>query len=392
MPRILLAALVVVLASCGSAHAQSVTRPTYLALQEVQKMMEEERFDEARRDLEELVAKTEEIPYDYALANQYLAHTSVMLEDTGRARRALEAGLASPELPDDIRAEMSLFYGTVLLGEEEFSLALKALEEWYALAQTPLSSQVFSLAYANYRNGNLERAEKLVDQAIFTSPNPPESWYQLQYRVLFERGKHEYAKNVLVGMVSRNPSSPALWRMLASHYLQLESSQEGLATIMTAYINDLIENRSDLQQVIALYGYIDAPDKGARLLQQWLDEERLERNADVLLQLGNLWLLARERDKAIPVLTAAAELSPDGQTYQLLGGVYFEEEDWPAAYAAYQDALRNGGLDEPLRVSLLAGISAQRAGRTEEAKRALQAAAESEEFRAQATSLLQQLN
>ena len=73
------------------AFAQSVSRPTFLKLQEVQEMMEAEQYQEARSALETLAIATQENPYDYALTNQYLAHVSVILDDPARARSALRS-------------------------------------------------------------------------------------------------------------------------------------------------------------------------------------------------------------------------------------------------------------------------------------------------------------
>ena len=76
----------------------------------------------------------------------------------------------------------------------------------------------------------------------------------------------------------------------------------------------------------------------------------------------------------------------------MLGGIYLEDEDWSKSYSAYQDALRAGGLDDPLRVSFLAGISSFRSGQKDDARRAMRAATESDEYRAQAERLLKQLD
>ena len=72
-------------------------------------------------------------------------------------------------------------------------------------------------------------------------------------------------------------------------------------------------------------------------------------------------------------------------------GIYFEDEEWLLAYDAYQNALTQGELEEPSRVSLLAGISAYRAGNDDDARAALEQAAEDDELRAQAESVLRQL-
>jgi len=386
------AVLLVTMLFSGAASAQSVTRGTFNALERVQEYMTAEQYQEALVELDALVIRTQNNPYDFALANQYLAHVSILMDRPDRARTALQAALANEGLPDDLRTNMNLFYGTILLGDEEYELALDALEIWYSLSKLPEPSQIFSLAYANYQTGNPARCEELVARAIDESNDPQNSWYQLYYRALWDQKKYDRAEVVLKELIRRDPVDRSLWRLLASHYLQLEESNDGLAAMMIAYSNELLESDTDLRQIVSLWGFIDAPEKGARLLQDWLDSGRLETDAESLKQLGNLWLMARERRNAVGVLSEAAELSPDGRTYELLGGIFFEDEEWGDAYSAYQSAIRQGDLEEPLRVSLLAGISAYRAGRNDDARRALEVALEDEDLRPQAQSVLRQLN
>jgi Tfp pilus assembly protein PilF len=391
MERALAWILIFSLFVAATASAQSVTRPTFRALEKVQLLMEAEQFSEALVELEALAIKTVKNPYDFALTSQYLAHASVMIGEQSRARSALEAALATESIPDDLRANMNLFYGTILVGDEDYELARDVLAQWFAQAELPTPPQIFSYGYAVYMAGDVEESQSLIARSISESLNAPESWYQLFYRILFDQKKYEAGEEVLKMMLTRAPTNERTWRMLASHYLQLEESRDGLAALMVAYSNELLETDSDLKQIVALWGYIDAPDKGARLLEEWLSAEKLERDAVTLKQLGNLWLMARERKNAMSVLQQAAEMSPDGRTYELLGGIHFEEEEWGEAYTAYSSALRSGDLEEPSRTSLLAGISAYRAGNLDDAKEALEVAAESEEFRPQAESILRGL-
>ena len=84
-------------------------------------------------------------------------------------------------------------------------------------------------------------------------------------------------------------------------------------------------------------------------------------------------------------------MAPDGKTFELLGGIYFEDEEWSEAYRSYVEALRIGGVDEPPRLRLLAGISAMRAGLTEEATGQLERARQTAKYRKQADGLLDQI-
>jgi uncharacterized protein HemY len=394
-------AVIAVLLTASLANAQSLTRPTFRALDDIQKIAGEERYDEAMIRLEALIIKVKEIPYDYAIANQYLAHISITMDKPGKARQALEEALAVPNLPPELLVNLKLFYGTVLLGDEEFAGAATVLEEWLALAEKiggkksppPKPPQVFNVAYASYMSGKVERSEALMARAfdMIERKQIPDAWIQVYYRILFDRKKYSAAENLVLDLVARDPGDEQYWRLLASHYMQLEQSGDALAAIMLAYWNELIAKPDDLKNIVSLYSYLDIPEKAARLLETWLAEEKIPADMESLRQLGNLWLLARDRAKAKSALEKAASRGSDGKIHLLLGGIHFEDEDWAEAHSAYKSALRLGGLEEPYQVSLLAGISAFRAGMKDEARSALREAAKSEKYKAQAETILKQL-
>ena len=376
------------------AAAQSVTRSTFRTIESIQELIEEERHEDAMVELEELVIKTRGIPYDYAIANQYLAHTSIVVDQPAKARKALEEALGMEGLPVDLVANLKLFYGTILLGDEEYEAAVTAFEDWLVTAEKVSPRQLFGIAYANYMSGKLERAETLMARIFDADPRPKlkNNWYQVYYRILFDLKKYSAGEELLLELLSRDPGDEGHWRLLASHYLQLEESSDALATIMVAYWNDLVSDTDDLGRIVSLFGFVDIPEKAARLLETWLAEEKIPEDSDSLKQLGNLWLLARHRDKAKSALEKAASTGENASIYQMLGGIHFEDEDWIEAHAAYKKALRLGGLEEPERVSLLAGISAYRAGMKEEARSALQDAATADKYKSQAESILRRLD
>jgi tetratricopeptide (TPR) repeat protein len=284
-------------------------------------------------------------------------------------------------------------YGQIVLGDEEYRIAADSLEFWYANTTTERQPAViFSLGYANYMIENLPRAEEVIYEAIGLSAEPKESWYRLYYQILFDQRKFAAAEDVLLGMITRNPLKSAHWRLLANHHLQLEDGQKALAAIAIAYQNGWLESEQDLRRMIALYSVIDVPEKAARLMETHLADASIEKDADTLKRLGNLWLLAREREKAKGVLEEAADVSPDGRTYEMLGNIYFEDESWRDAHQAFINAIDSGGLDDVERVYLLAGISAERGGMKKEARAALRKARESEDLRKQADALLKRLD
>lgn len=370
----------------------TTSRGTFLKLTEVQRLWENEDYATAIVELEDLAAGVRDNPYEYALTNQYLAHTSILAGNNDRARDAVEEALSAGELPVAMKADLDLFYGQLLIGDEEYEKAETHLESWLATTdKPPQPGQIFYVAYANYMTDDLPRARTLIERAINEAPQPNDQWERVYYQVLFDLGEYPAALEVILGMLDRSPANDGYWRLLANHYMQQEENKEALAAMLLANIQNPMTQEADLKRLVSMYGFIEIPEKAARLLETYMADDRLPKDPDTLRQLGDLWLMARERDKAKVVLEEAAQVAPDGRTYQLLGGIYFEDEQWEDAYSAYLEALDQGGLKQPAQVQLLAGISAYRAGMNREARVALEAAAESDEYRDQAEGLLGRL-
>ncbi len=370
------------------------SRGTYLKLMEVQELWESEEYARALSELREYTSRAADKPYDKAVVHRYIAHTSILAGDPAGARSALETALSIPDLPAPFVADLKLFYGQLVLADEEFELARRMLEDWYTTTEGDKKKQpehLFSLAYANYMTKNLARSEPILVEALGRTRRPKDSWYRLYYQVLFEQRKYDDALIVLYGLLDREPGNEGYWQLLANHFVQLEDGKDALAAMAIAHQQGMVTEPDDLRRLVSLYGYIEIPDKAARLLQQYIADDTIPGSPETLRQLGDLWLLARERDRAKEYLHRAAAVAPNGRTYELLGSIYFEDENWQEAYAQYVQALDIGGIKDPERIYMLAGISAFRAGMKTEARAALREARKSDAMRRQADTLLRRL-
>ncbi len=376
-----------------AASEPRASRSTFEKLIAVQEMWEEENYSEAITTLEALAEKVRGADYDFAITQQYLAHTSYLAGDVPRTRKALEAALATPGLPEKLELELKLFFAQILVGDEEFERARALFEDWLAGADIePQPAQLFSAAFANYRSGYLPRAETLIVQALDIAKKKDTNWYRLYYEILFELKKYETAEAVLVDLVALAPRDKMMWNLLINHHLRLENSARALSVMLLSRYQGIDEDEDSRMRLVSLYSYLAVPERAARLLQEWLEAGEIEETPQTLRQLGDLWLLARERPQAREMLERAAAVAPDGRTWELLGGLLFEDELWEQAYTAYTKAQEAGGLNEPARIALLAGLSAYRAGMEEQAREALKEAEKSDEMKAQARAILKKLD
>ena len=239
---------------------------------------------------------------------------------------------------------------------------------------------------------HLDEAQKLVEQAISGNAAAPDSWHRLHYQIVFDLERYEAAERILLELLQRSPDNDGYWRLLANHHLRREDSVKALAALTVARHIEVLTDTQDLLHIVSLFNVAEVPERGARMLEQALADGTLESDFELLRKLGDLLLLARERARAMEVLQRAAILAPDGKTYELLAGLWFNDQEWRSAHDAYVTAIEKGGIDDVDRLYLLAGISAMRAGMTREARSALTEASRSTALQSQAQAMLKKLD
>ncbi len=393
--RFLLVMLAVFIAASAFAAEPTASRSTFVKLMDVQELWEEDRYPEAIQMLEELAVSTQDKPYDFALTNQYLAHTAVMMGEQERARPALEAALAVSGLPPTLLGELKMFYAQIVIGDEEFELAKQLFDEWLAITEEePSPAQLFSIGYANYMSDHLAESRGFVSQAVDQSPNPPDNWLRLYYQILFDSKAYADARQIAVDLVNRDPTSEAYWRLLASHHMRLEDYETALSIALVAMHTGGMQEESDLRRIASLYSQVMVPERAARKMATWMDEGKIETSAETWRQLGDLWMLSRERENAKEALWQSVSLEADAKTFEFLASIHFEDAEWERSYEAFERALRLTDTDDEdlHRLEMLTGLTAMRAGRKTEAREFLLLAQQDQELRGQVRSILRELD
>ena len=193
-----------------------------------------------------------------------------------------------------------------------------------------------------------------------------EQWYVLQRAVYFELKQPENVKNVLLKLVKRF-EAPKYWLQLAGMYGELEQEEKQLAVMEIAEQKSFIATGSDMFNLAQLYYYHQMPYKAAAIMQKAMDVGKLPEDERNLTFLAQSWNFAKETEKAIPVMLAAAELSDSGELYAQLGQMYLNMDKWKQAVAASQQALEKGGLRNEGMSHLVIGLAQFNVGEYNEA-------------------------
>lgn len=140
-------------------------------------------------------------------------------------------------------------------------------------------------------------------------------------------------------------------------YGELGREKEQLAILESAYQQGYITSGSDMFNLAQLYYYHQVPYKGARLMEQGMEQGVLEENLRNLKFLAQSWQLAKENDKAVPVMLSAAQLAEDGELYAQLAQTYLNMDKFDEAIEASHKALDKGELRNQGVTHLVLGMA-----------------------------------
>ena len=140
-------------------------------------------------------------------------------------------------------------------------------------------------------------------------------------------------------------------------YGELEMEKHQLAIMEAAYQQGYLVKGADLFNMAQLYYYHKAPFKCANVMQGAINDGLLEENLRNLKFLGQCLQLAKENDKAVPVMRAAAELSADGELYAQLAQLFLNIDKFDDAITNAELALEKGNLRNQGTVHLVLGMS-----------------------------------
>ncbi|WP_434532990.1 tetratricopeptide repeat protein [Alteromonas arenosi] len=375
-----LSAVCVVLSACtllpmAPVHAQDVaasekkTRKTpalrsrvYDQLARAQAIADEGDNAGAIEVLREVEEKSSSMnSYELAMLYNFFGFIYYNAEDYDNAIASFEKVVEQQPIPETFEQTTLFSLAQLHLMRGNYAKSIEALERWESLNVGPVPPRNLVIkAQAYYQNKQYAEAEEYITAAIegheAEGMIPDEGWLILQRAVFYELKQPEKVKDVLIKMVKLF-DEPKYWIQLAGMYGELEREVEQYALMEAAYQQGYVTSASDTFNLAQLYYFHEAPYKCARLMEQALDSGVLERNLRNLKFLSTCWQQAKENDKAVPVMQAAAELSDNGDLDAQLGQIFLNLERWDDAIAATQTALEKGELSNQGTAHLILGMA-----------------------------------
>jgi hypothetical protein len=316
--------------------------------------------------------------YELAMMFNFYAFIHYEAENYDQTIVAFENVVKQQPIPETFEQATLFSLAQLHMMRGNYDKTIANIEQWEDIQKTlypskdiPAKNLVLK-AQAMYQKQDYASASKYINAAVLQIETNDlgfqvdEQWYVLQRAVYFELKQPENVKDVLLKLVN-NFEAPKYWLQLAGMYGELEQEEKQLAVMEIAEQKSFIATGSDMFNLAQLYYYHQMPYKAAAIMQKAIDMSKLPENERNLTFLAQSWNLAKETEKAIPVMLAAANLSETGELYAQLGQMYLNMDQWSQAIAASQQAIEKGGLRNEGMSHLVIGLAQFNVGEYNEA-------------------------
>jgi tetratricopeptide (TPR) repeat protein len=390
-----LSALLLLGAPPISSHAEEngeylLSEKLYQPLQEIQKLMDENKYPEARTKLAELLTR-DLSNYEKAVLNQTLGYIYNAMEQYSEALDAFVTSLEFGALPNDVTLNLTYIIAQLYAQQGDLKQSRDYLETWLNNTPTPgIDAHIFA-ATVYYQLEEYADMVPHLKQALRISEDPENYWYEMLFVAYYELEQYENAGNTLVNMIKRFPEKSDYWLYLANTYLQADNNKKAIAVYELADKKNLL-TEIEIKQLVNLYLVEDIPHKAALFLEEKLGKNIIPRSRENLDLLANSWIRSNEDDKALQVLNDIAQMSGDPDVYLRIGQIYFKQHRWEKAQAALEEANNIDDNNKNARANLLLGIAAYHNDQVAISNKALNKASTNESTKQQAEWWLAKLN
>jgi tetratricopeptide (TPR) repeat protein len=361
-------------------EAQAVSKEVYDKITQAQEEVDAKNYQGALRTLNALRQKK---LTEYELTNvlNYIGFVYYNMEDTPRAISTYEELLKIPSLEEQMRKQTIYTLAQLSTMEEEYTKALRYLDQWFALETNPGPDPYILYAQNLYQVDKYQEMVKPIETAMEIARKRnlavKEDWYVLLNFAYFQQENFAKVRDIHIILLQNWPKK-RYWFTLAGAFTELNSERNLIAAYDALQTQGLLSTESELVTMAQLYMQHEVPYKAAMLLETEMEKGRVAKNAKNYRLLSQAWSLAMEDEKAIPALQEAARLDRDGELYLRLANTHLNLGQYSECVDAAREGLSVGGLKSPDHAQISLGMCLYNLKRYDDAVAAFRTASRTE--------------
>lgn len=311
-------------------------------------------LDDVRDRIEQLNS------YEKAMLWNFYGFMYYANDDVDNAVESFKQVIAQEAIPESLYQSTVYSLAQLSMQQQDYTQALSFLKSWQESNTKPLQAShhiVFAQVY--YQDKKYEQAVEHIEQAVLLAETenqlPKENWLILQRAAYYELKQPEKVTLVMEVLVKLY-QKPQYWLQLAGMYGEIGQESKQLGAMETAWQAGYIDKSSDIIMLAQLYLFNELPYKAAKLLDDAIAKGIVVANEKRIQLMAQAYVMAKEDDKAIPVLIKGSEIAENGQFDEQLAQAYLNTEDWQLAIDAANKAIERGGLDNEGNMHLALGM------------------------------------
>ena len=309
------------------------------------------RTQSAPVDLNALL-KSATDPYQKAMILRELAAGAAQRKNYSEARRLLEQAIKLNALSGPAAEMMKQELATLIMALGDIKDQIPALES-LVRGGSAAPEVMAALGAAYVQNKRFKEAVPLLKKAIAAQPGKPDiTWRMALIAALIGAGQYAEATAPLEQVLGERLAQRDSWLQLAALHLKGGNKERARSAMEIASRLGYLSDSEDRLRLVTLTGQLGAPFEAGALLQGWMRAGQVPRSAENLKLLAALWVRARERRLALPVLQEMVAARPSRELYEQIAQLQLERQDYPHAVEAMQQAIQMGGASGPVLVNL----------------------------------------
>ncbi|MCR9194119.1 MAG: hypothetical protein NXH88_05260 [Hyphomonas sp.] len=296
--------------------------------------------------------------YEEGAALRLGAAIKIETEDYEGAVRDLLTAIDRGYIPP--AEQKTTFYNIsqIYLSIDKKEEALDYFNKWMAAGGVPDRNQKWTLAVLYQQMDRFPEALRWAEQVLQADgPGAERQVYDFLIFLYDKTGNRAKKAELLELLLERDPTDTQLWQAIAGEYFQAGEDRKAFEVQKAMYLGGMLTTEDELMRIVNFYNSFDVPYVAAKTLEKEMNAGRISKNYQRLELLANLYQVAREFDRAIPVIEEAAEMASDGKMYERLGRSYSELQQWAEAEDALIKAINKGGLQNTGLAWVLVGQS-----------------------------------
>lgn len=284
----------------------------------------------------------------------------IKLENGDRrgAAQDLLSALNKGYIPAKDRSQTFFNLAQIYLQENDHTQALNYMGQWINSGARPDRTQKWQLAVLNQKAGKLNEAIKWAEEVKRDDgSNFKQEVYDFLIFLYNKTGQKAKLSALVEDLLVREPTNRKYWDIISGGYFQDNQERKAFEVQKAMYLGGILKQEDELLRIVNFYNRFNAPYHGARVLEKEMNAGRISGSLKNLELLANLYQVAREHEKAIPVIQKAAAAGGGGAMYERLGRSYADLQNWSKAEDAMKQAINAGGLKDKGTAWVLIGQS-----------------------------------